>query len=305
VKRGQVLAALDTELFEARVVQAQATLAVAQASLKEAEATEFEARLRNERTQKLAQGDAISQQELEAAQAAALRADASQARARAQVLLAKAALSADELNLQKARIRSPIDGIVISRNVEPGQTVAAAFQTPVVFKLAEDLTRMQLHVDIDEADVGQTAAGQSATFTVDAYPDRQFPAQLTLVRNAPRSVQGVVTYEGILQVDNSALLLRPGMTATAEIKTATRKDVLLVPNGALRFTPPEVVKPGASTEPAPAADGGRGRVWTLRGDRPVALAVKLGLTDKRMTEVLGGEVQAGVPLLVDTLVPGK
>jgi HlyD family secretion protein len=162
----------------------------------------------------------------------------------------------------------------------------------VLFTLAQDLSQMQLHLDIDEADVGQIAEGQEASFTVDAYPDRRFTATITSIRYAPRTVQGVVTYEAILTVDNEALVLRPGMTATASIVTARRADVLLVPNGALRFTPPGVAAPAAG-------GGGMQTVWTLRDGEPAAIPVTVGLSDGLWTEVAGGDVASGDALLVD------
>jgi len=210
--------------------------------------------------------------------------------AQAQVTVARAALEADRTTLSKAVIRAPIDGVVISRDVEPGQTVAASFQTPVLFVLAEDLSKMELHVDIDEADVGAVKAGQSATFTVDAYPERRFSAKLVSIHNAARTVQGVVSYEGVLTVDNSAMLLRPGMTATAEITTATRRDALLVPNSALRFTPP-------GHAAGPGENGAR--VWVLRGGRPEPVTVRTGLSDGRDTVIVEGAVHPGDRAIVD------
>jgi HlyD family secretion protein len=208
--------------------------------------------------------------------------------------------------------------------VEPGQTFAASFQTPVLFTLAEDLSKMELHVGVDEADVGQVQAEQSATFTVDAYPDRSFPARIVKVYYAPQVVQDVVTYEALLTVDNSKLLLRPGMTATAEIITKKLEDAILVPNGALRFTPPasepeasnsggsmlRAILPGRRHGPARPrkvvhADKTEHRVWTLREDQPVAIPVTIGSSDGRMTEVVAGDVKPGLPLLVDSIRPGR
>ena len=301
VRRNQVLAELDQDLLRARVLQAQATLKTAQATRQDAEATLFEARAKHARAKTLASTASISTEELQSAQGALLRAEAAVARTKAQVTLAQALSAVDELNLQKSRIRSPIDGIVISRSVEPGQTVVASFQAPVLFTLAEDLRRMDLHVDIDEADVGQVAQGQAATFTVDAFPERRFSARLAMVRNAPRSVQGVVTYEGLLSVDNTELLLRPGMTCITDIVTAQRKDVLRVPNGALRFTPPEQAAANGTRPAVERATAGQGRVWTLREGKPVAIDLRTGLSDGRMTEVLSGGVVPGQALLVDLL----
>ena len=179
-----------------------------------------------------------SKLELDSAQAAYNRAKADLASARASVVQNEAIQNANRNDLSKTVVRSPINGIVLNRNVEPGQTIAASFQAPVLFTLAEDLTQMELQVDVDEADVGQVHAGQTARFTVDAYPDRNFDAKVTQVRYGSQTVSGVVTYKTILKVDNRDLLLRPGMTATAHIMVNEDKNALLVPNAALRFSPP-------------------------------------------------------------------
>jgi HlyD family secretion protein len=292
VEAGQALATLDTDQLSAQVRKSKAALQAAAAGVAEAEATVAETKAKLVRVRALARGAYSSQQDVDVAEAAAARAAAALSSAQAQVEVASAALEADQTLLAKAVIRSPIDGVVIARNVEAGQTVAASFQTPVLFTLAQDLTQMELHLDIDESDIGQIAEGQEASFTVDAYPDRRFTATITSVRYAPRTVQGVVTYEAILTVDNEDMVLRPGMTATASIVTARRANILLAPNGALRFTPP-----GAE---APAAGGGGMKtVWTLRDGEPAAVPVTVGLTDGLWTEVVKGDVASGVALLVD------
>ncbi len=291
VKAGQTLAMLDTDQLSAQVRQSTAALQAATSGVAEAQATVAETEARLNRVHALAGRAYASQQDVDVAEAAAARAAAALTSAHAQVEVASAALEADRTLLGKAVIRSPIDGVVIARSVEAGQTVAAAFQTPVLFTLAQDLSQMQLHLDIDESDVGQVAEGQEASFTVDAYPDRRFAATITAVRYAPRTVQGVVTYEAILTVDNADMLLRPGMTATASIVTARRNGVLLVPNGALRFTPP-------GAPPPPEAAGAK-TVWTLREGGPVAVAVTVGLSDGLWTEVAPGDIAEGVPVLVD------
>jgi len=265
-----------------------------------------------------------SQSDLDAALAALHRAKAIEATARAQVAQAQATLEADETDLSKAVILSPINGIVLVRNVEPGQTVAASFQAPVLFTLAEDLTHMELHVDIDEADVGQVAEGQEAVFSVDAHPERTFPAQVTQVRYGSQTVNGVVTYKTVLNVDNTDLSLRPGMTATADITVKKVENAVLVPNTALRFLPPIKEKESPS-------DGGglinkllprRHRspsklrkdttvetrvqdVWTLRDGKLLAIAVRIGATDGRMTEVTSGDIEPGMPLVIDIKRSGR
>jgi HlyD family secretion protein len=298
VEAGAVLAVLDTEQLEARVVQARANLAVARALEREAQATLEEARNRERRARELAREETFSQQDLEVAVAALARAEAGLASARAQEELTHAALEADEVTLAKAVIRSPIRGVVISRDVEPGQTLAATFQTPVLFTIAEDLGRMRLHVDVDEADVGQVAPGQPARFRVDAYPQRDFEAVVQMVRNAAREVQGVVTYEALLSVVNPDLALRPGMTATARIVTAELANTLLVPNGALRFAPPAHATGGDAAPVTAGSDTGP-RVWTLRGGVPVAVPVQVGLSDGRRSQLVSGELEVGTQLLVD------
>ena len=240
VMQGQVLARINTERIEASAEQARANLAFAEAQRSEAQAVVLQAEAdlgRRKRVYQLSGGEVPSQSDLDAAQAAYDRAVARERSAAAQVDQAHAALDGHLSDLRRADVVSPIDGVVLDRRVETGQTVAAAFQTPVLFALAGDLRQMQLSVDVDEADVGVVREGQESSFTVDAHPDRSFHARVTEVRFAPRRVGGVVTYEAILDVDNGELRLRPGMTATAEIVVDRIDDALLVPNAALRFTP--------------------------------------------------------------------
>ncbi|MGH8612924.1 MAG: efflux RND transporter periplasmic adaptor subunit, partial [Gammaproteobacteria bacterium] len=208
-----------------------------------------------------------------------------------------ATLNADQTNLDKAVIHSPIDGIVLARKVEPGQTVAASFQTPVLFTLAEDLTRMVLHAHIDETNIGQIKEGQDATFTVDAYSNRKFPAKILSIRNTPKTVEGIVTYETLLSVDNSELVLRPGMTTTLNITTQMVEDALLVPNNTLRFMPPSANE--ATAPEATLSAERKQRVWTLQDGEPVPIPVMVGLSDGHHTEILAGDLKPGLPLLVN------
>lgn len=291
---GQVLAELDTQTLEARVASARASLAVSEASLVQAEATVTETQAKAARSRELAKQNIASQQSLETDDAAAKRAVAAVASAKAQVTSAQAALKEAETALSKAVIRAPIDGMVIAREVDPGQTVAAAFQTPVLFKVAEDLRRMELHLDVDESDIGEVRAGQRATFRVDAYPGRAFEAEITSVRFDPREVNNVVTYETVLSVANPDLLLRPGMTATADILVEQKNDVLLVPNRALRFLPPE------QAEHAEKPSSGS-RVWILRDGAAAAVAVSIGLTNGDFTEIEPGALDAGAQVIVDVV----
>jgi HlyD family secretion protein len=221
------------------------------------------------------------------------------ARAKAGVGLARAQVQQDETLLSKATIYSPIDGVVLDRKVSAGQTVVAAMTTPVLFTLASDLNQMELDVDIDEADVGQVRAGTTANFTVDAYPTRKFPAKLVSVHNAPKTVQGVVTYEGVLLVTNEGGLLKPGMTATAEIDAAHVKNAMLVPNTALRYVPPDEIKAKAPPPPPSMNGMSAGRVWTVDGASLKPHDIRLGPTDGRSTEVLSGDLKPGDAVVTD------
>ena len=240
VTKGQVLARLDLSKLNDAITRSEAELASAEAKVLQAQATAKESRAKLERLRtvaKLSGGKVPSSTEMETAEAADARAIADVHAAEAAVAEARATLSSDRTNLAKASIRSPIDGIVLARKMAPGQTVAASFETPVLFTIAEDLAKMELQVSVDEADVGQVRDGQTATFSVDAYPSRSYPATITRVGYGSETTDGVVSYKTILRVENDDLSLRPGMTATAEIVTARRDDVLLIPNEALRFTP--------------------------------------------------------------------
>lgn len=323
VKQGQVLARLDTERLKARVVESSAALDAARAKLEEARATLAENDMKYKRLRTLSDKQLYSQQDIETMRAIYERSVAALSSAEAQVHAAEATLSANKTDLSKAVIVSPIDGVVLTRNVEPGQTVAASFQTPVLFTLAEDLRQMELHVDVDEADVGHTETGQEARFTVDAYPERRFEARIIKVNFAPSVKDDVVTYEALLSVDNSDLALRPGMTATAEIITRVVRDALLVPNGALRFTPPaEKAKSKTSAVrgllPGPPhrsiqqnatgqlPPGSRQqRVWVLRDGQPAAIPVTVGASDGSMTEVLAGDIDMNTRVLVDVIKNNK
>ncbi|HEX2493908.1 MAG TPA: efflux RND transporter periplasmic adaptor subunit, partial [Steroidobacter sp.] len=262
-----------------------------------------------------------SQQDMDVAEATLARAEADEAAARAAVAQARANLEAVRTDLSKANIRSPINGVVLVRSAESGQTVAASLQAVTLFTLAEDLKKMELHVSVDEADVGSVQVGQQGTFTVDAYPSRTFSAHITQVHFASSNTAksstsassaassatstGVVTYETVLNVDNSDLSLRPGMTATAEIVTTSIHDAVLVPNAALRFTPEGVELPGARTpqqrsplsalmpqmrRPTGMQHGGAvrrlSRAWIVEDGRPALVILRTGPTDGRMTEVL-------------------
>lgn len=322
VALGQSLASMDKDQLAARVRQSRAQLVSALAKVEEAKANELEARNNLSRAESLHQQGNVSEQSLDNANAAHARAMAALASTRAQVTVAEANVAADETNLSKTEITAPIDGIVLTRQVEPGQTVAASFQTPVLFTLAEDLSAMTLVVDIDEADIGQVKEGQEATFAVDAYAGRVFPAEITSVRFAPKNENGVVTYEALLSVDNTDLALRPGMTATATITTATRSGAMMVPYAALRFTPPapqdDTAEPRAGRRGPPGLmgmmmprfnrnrggaqvslqPGAPGQVWTMQDGALQAIPVEVGLLDGERAEVITQDITDGTDVVV-------
>jgi HlyD family secretion protein len=315
VTLGQPLAHLDASKLEDAAAKSRAALAAAEASVRQMEATVAESRANLNRLRHVAQlsgGKVPSKTELETAEAAHLRAKANEASARAAVQQAKAALKTDETNINKAVIRSPINGVVLARKVEPGQTVVASMNTPVLFTIAEDLTKMELQVKVDEADVSSVQLGQPANFTVSAWAGRTFPATLERVGLGSTITDNVVTYKTVLSVANDDLALRPGMTASARIVTANRDNALLVPSAALRFTPPLT---------APAPGGGivsrlipipqikkklrqairtdTAQVWVLRNGQPLAVPVQTGTSNGRQTEIMGGEIKAGTPVIVE------
>ena len=321
VKVGQVLARIDTEKLQAQVLQSQATLESTEYKLSEAQATLAEVRdnlERFKRVREMSGGKVPSEREYDAAEALLKRAVSNEATLKAQIAEAKWKLSIDQTNLSKAVIRSPINGVVLKRQVEPGQTVAASLQTPVLFTIAENLAQMEVQVDVDEADVAQVQVGQEATFTVDGYPGRAFKAVVKQVRYGPETVQGVVTYKTLLSVDNSDLALRPGMTATADITAKRIANVMLVPNLALRFSPPVSEQTARTSDslisrlfprpPSPSrtrdttdARGKQQRVWILREGELVAVSLTTGATDGVMTEIIGGDITVGTEVVTDMI----
>ncbi len=321
VTQGQILAQLDLSKLQDAVAKSRALLAAAEAQVLQAQATVAESRAtlsRYQHVSQLSDGKVPSRTEMDVAEANLKRAEANVASARASVTQAQATLQSDETNLAKASIRSPINGVVLSREVDPGQTVAASLQAPVLFELAEDLAKMELQVDVDEADVGQVTTGQKATFSVDAWPDREYHAVITRVGFGATETDGVISYLTVLDVNNDDLSLRPGMTGTADITTLNREKALLVPNAALRFTPAATdaveKKSGGSVisalMPRPprqtrkvkvTGNNGSPRVWVLRDGQPVAIDVQTGATNGRVTEITGGDIQAGMQVITETL----
>ncbi|BAO28313.1 efflux RND transporter periplasmic adaptor subunit [Sulfuritalea hydrogenivorans] len=301
VTKGQVLARLETSKLQDAVAKSRAAVAQMEATVAEARANLN--RLRH--VAELSGGKVPSKSELETAEATFQRAVANDTSARA-------TLKSDETNIEKAVILSPINGVVLTRKVEPGQTVAAAMTTPVLFVIAEDLTKMELQVKVDEADVGTVKLGQPASFTVSAWTGRSFPAVIQRVGLGSTITDNVVTYKTVLSVANDDLALRPGMTATARIVTANRGNVLLVPNGALRFTPPAtaatpsgsivsrlVPRPPTQKTQQPAMTSDSAQVWVLRDGLPAAIAVQTGPSNGRQTEIAGGELKAGTPVIIE------
>lgn len=320
VKKGQILAELDTSKLEAQLTQAKAALEAAKAKVLQAQATvkETQAKLvQYRKVRELSNNKVPSQAEFDAAEAALARAIADEANTKAAVAQAQATVDATETELRKAIIRSPINGIVITRSIEPGQTVAATMTAPVLFNLAEDLTKMKLQVNVDEADVGQVHKGQTATFTVDAYPDRTFDARISQVRYGSSTTDGVVIYVTELQVDNKDLSLRPGMTATAEIVVQNVKKAVLVPLAALRFTPPvqeERERSGSLVsailphpprmqkgQNEPDTNKKKQNVWVLKDGKPMAIPVTVGASNGTVAEVLSGDVKPGTALITDVV----
>ena len=313
VRVGQILAQVNTEKIEAQAAQARAALLSTEAKRLQSQATFKEAQAelaKLEHVRELSGGRVPSRQEIDSQEATVKRAEAEEAVSAAQVTQSRASLAAIETDIRKAVIRSPIDGIVLDRQIDPGQTVAASFQTPTLFTLAEDLTRMKLIIDVDEADIGTVRVGQRAIFRVDAYPDRMFESKVKEVRSTPKTSNGVVTYQTVLSVDNSERLLQPGMTATAEITVTQVRDATLVPNAALRFTPPAAMqtsgggfrflpRPPGSQRRDRSAENGAKRVWTLNGEQLTPIEVALGASDGTVTELRGGQLTPGTQVIVD------
>jgi len=291
VTKGQVIARINTEELNARAQQALAAVAQVEATLAKAEGD-------LSRAIALRDKGFVSSAAYDAALAARKTAAANLKSARAQAEQAQA-------NLAKAAILSPIDGIVLDRKIERGQTVAASFQAPELFIIASDLSKLKLTVDIDEADIGEVTVGQDATFTVDAYPSQVFKAKVVELRNAARTIQNVVTYQGVLSVENDKGLLKPGMTATADISVKTAENVVSVPNGALRFSPQTAapaasMAPTATIAPTDPISSGKGKLWIeVKGKEPEVRDVTLGITDGQRTQITSPNVKAGDEFILD------
>ena len=319
IKKGDVLAELDSERFNAQLKSLQASVESAKAKLVDTEATLRASDLALARQKTLQRKGLAITQDLETAQASGQRAAAAVVSAQADIQVAVANLGLKQIDIDKSRILSPVDGIVLKRAVEPGQTVASSLQAPVLFTLAEDLKRMQLEANIDEADIGTVKVGQAANFTVDAFAGRNFPARIETVEFFPKTTDGVVTYKAVLSVDNSDLALRPGMTATAQITVQEIPNALLVPNAALRYSPLVAAKqqsfslsrlflPRMPRNEKPVrieAETGERTVWKLKDNVPEALRITTGATDGKMTEVVKGDIAPDTQLIVAAKQAGK
>lgn len=297
VKKGQLIAQIDPATFQAQVNQARANLLSSKANLEKAEATLVDTKRTMDRNRELFSKNLISRSDLDTSETNYETAKASVSAAKSQVSQTNAALEFAETNLRYTRILSPVDGVVISRNVDVGQTVAASFQTPTLFTIAQDLTKMQIDTNVDEADIGKVIVGQDVEFTVDAYPDVTFKGKVWQVRNAPITIQNVVTYDVVIIVGNPELKLKPGMTANVSIIISTKKDILKIPNAALRFKP---------SEKGPAAPEKKGPgVWILEKDKPRRIPVSPGISDGNYTELVSGELKEGQEVIVESLAKPK
>lgn len=328
VKRGERIAKIDPALFEAAVAQASANVAAARGNLARLQAQADEADRQARRAAQLFETRIIAENDRDSAASAALAARAAVAQAQGQLAQAQAALHQAETNLRYTDILAPTDGVVISRAVNVGQTVAASLSAPVIFTIAQDLRAMEVHTSVAESDIGRLKAGMEARFTVDAYPTERFRGRIREIRNAAQVVQNVVTYDAVVEVANPELKLKPGMTATVTVVSDQREGVLRVPNAALRFRPDvrggNGAGGGAGNSAGRAAGGGRGgmvgggaqagrdrgdrdpalrSVYVLAGEEPVRREVRVGLSDGGFTEIAGGELREGE--LVVTGIEGQ
>ena len=313
VKAGQLIAKIDPRPFAVKVAQARALVANAQAQLKKDEADLDYKQRTSERNTRLAAEGVVSQDVADSVKSAARQAAAQVALDRASIANQQAMLQEAALNLNYTNIVSPVDGTVVSRNVDVGQTVAASFQTPTLFLIAKDLTKMQVDTNVSESDIGNVALGQGAEFKVDAFPDRTFTGAIGQVRQAPVIVQNVVTFDVVVNVPNPELLLKPGMTANVTIGTAKRDNVTRVPLDALRFSPHGLAGANLATAdrmppapgPAPTEPGqtaaNTAQVWKMDAGQVAAIAIRTGLDDGLNVEVLSGNLHPGDLVVTDEI----
>lgn len=294
VKKGQLLALIDPATFEAQANQARANLASAKANLQKSIATQTDAKRTMERNRELLGKDLVAQSDFDTAETNYEAAVAQIGAAKGEVAQTEAALKLAETNLKYTRILSPVNGTVVSRNVDAGQTVAASFQTPTLFSIAQDLKKMQIDTSVNEADIGRVKLKQDVEFTVDAYPDIIFNGKVTQIRIAPVIVQNVVTYDVVISVDNKELKLQPGMTANVNIVTAKEKNALRVPNAALRVKLDKGKKPDKS--PARKGPG----VWVIEGEKPKFMKITTGITDGTYTQVTSGDLKENQEVITES-----
>lgn len=303
VKKGQPIAEIDPSLFNASVEQATGNALNAEANRQKAKVALADAERTLKRNQQLLKDGIISQGDFDLSETALHSAKAALQATEGSVAQTRGALAQSRTNLRYSIIRSPVDGIVISRAVDVGQTVAASFQTPTLFTIAQDLTKMQIDVSVDEADISRVALGQKATFTVDAYPERTFAGKVVQIRSAPVITQNVVTYIVVVNVDNSDLKLKPGMTANVSIEVARKDGVLKLPPAALRFKPKPVSGDAGEKTAGTKPDGkGKGpQVYVLKENKPSAIAVKTGISDNSGIELAAGELKEGDAVIVEQI----
>lgn len=306
VKKGQLIAQIDPTPFENELKQSEADLLNFRAALFKAEVTLKDAERNYKRKQELFKRELIARSELDDAETAYNTAKAQYEIALAQVKKAEAGLNQARTNLGYTRIVSPVDGVVIAKNVEVGQTVAASFQTPTLFTIAPDLTKMQVDTNVDEADISKIRVGMEAIFTVDAYPDRKFKGTVSQIRLSPTVTQNVVTYNVVISVDNSHLMLKPGMTANVTFVVESRKDVIKIPNAALRFKMPD--SKGTKIESTQRRRGEESKqqtVWVMRDGKPLRVNIKVGISDGEWTELVEGNIKEGDEVIIDIATKKK
>lgn len=309
VKQGQVIAQIDPATFKADADEAHGGYLNAKANVDKAQATLEDANRSMRRYAQLVQDGSISQSEYDNATTSAATAKASLAAAKASVEQYRGTYNKAKTNLEYTTIISPVNGTVISRSVEVGQTVAASYQAPTLFTIAQDLTKMQINATMDESDMGKIQEGGNATFSVDAYPDTLFPATITQIRNSYTTTSNVVTYSVMLGVDNKELKLRPGMTANVTYIIGERRNVLKIPTAALRYHPQSASQPasagqsgqsgqaGQKNQPAQKLAPGQKRIYVLQNGRPVPVVVTLGMGNDKETEVLQGDLTEGMEVI--------
>lgn len=305
VTKGQLIALIDPDKFEAKVNQARADLESAMASLNKAEVTLVDEMRTLKRKEGLIEGGSISQSDYDTAKTKADAAAAQVGIDKARVAQMEAKLREAALDLKYTRIVAPVNGVVTSRTGDVGQTVTASFQTPVLFKIAEDLKHMQVLTNVDEADVGRVREGQKAEFTVPAFPDQVFNASVTQIRNEPVVEQNVVTYIVVLDVENDELKLRPGMTANVQILLSEVKDAMMVPDQAFRFTP-AVGEPETAAKNLPELKSGQRRVWKLEpGNKLTGIAVRVGIAGTERVQIFSDKLKEGDKVVVEEIQSKK